>query len=224
MAALALDAEAVTGTAKRVDQLRIEFIVDFPSETTNQNLENVREGIMILVPHMGGDCRTIDYDVLVRREELEERKLLCRQLDVLPSATDTPPGQINLEVGNFDAARRQCGSATAKCADSREQFAERKWLREVVVASSLQAGYPIVHRIARCEHKYRRRNSTIPDDAAKVESRAAWKHDVQKNYVVVARERERPPGPERGPVRYVDAMFTETCRENRNDLRIVFDQ
>jgi hypothetical protein len=90
-----------------VYQLRLEVVVDLPAQPTHQNLENVREGIVIFIPHVRGDCGAIDDNVFVRRQKLQERKLFRGQLDWFPGANGAARGQIHLEIGNRDFARRQ---------------------------------------------------------------------------------------------------------------------
>src|SRR6476660_2378015 len=76
-----LEPEAITRTTKSVDQLGLETIVDLPAEATHENFQNVREWIVVLVPHVRSYRRAANHDPVVRREKLEQRELLCRELD-----------------------------------------------------------------------------------------------------------------------------------------------
>ena len=43
-----------------MNQLDVKAVVDLSSEAANENLEDVRERVVILVPHVGGDRRAVD--------------------------------------------------------------------------------------------------------------------------------------------------------------------
>ena len=106
-----------------MNQLRLEPIIDFPAKTPHQNFENVRERIVVFIPHMRGDGRTIDNDVLVRGEKLEQRKFLCSQVDRLSSPTRASRGDVHLEIGTTTFfGNRECGrrlSARTRASSSR---------------------------------------------------------------------------------------------------------
>ena len=85
-------AKAIPGAAHCLDQLDGEFVVDLPAQAAHQNLEHVGEGIVVFVPHMGGDCSAIHDLPVMQNEELEQRKLLGSQLEVAPRWAGTCSG------------------------------------------------------------------------------------------------------------------------------------
>ena len=54
--------KAVSGASHRLDQLGWVIVVDLPPQAPHQHLEHVREGVVVLIPHMSGNCRAI-YDL-----------------------------------------------------------------------------------------------------------------------------------------------------------------
>src|SRR5258707_1749671 len=65
MLSIASETESVSGAAHGVNQFRLEAVVDLPAKSSDENLEHVGEWIMILVPHVRSDRRSIDDDILV---------------------------------------------------------------------------------------------------------------------------------------------------------------
>src|ERR1700686_3198537 len=80
-------AKTISGAAHRLDQLDREVVVDLSAQPPHQHLEHVREGIVVLVPDVRGDCRPIDHLPVMRHEKLEQRELFRCQLDGLPRAS-----------------------------------------------------------------------------------------------------------------------------------------
>src|SRR6202048_2919287 len=67
----------VSGASHCLNQLRWIFVVDLSPQPPHQHLEHVREGVVVLIPDVGGNCRAIDYLSLVQDKKLEQCKLLC---------------------------------------------------------------------------------------------------------------------------------------------------
>src|SRR3989454_7106110 len=55
-------AEPVPRATQRRDQLRIEAVVDLATQPPHQHLEDVGEGVMIVVPYVGRDGRPVQED------------------------------------------------------------------------------------------------------------------------------------------------------------------
>src|SRR5450755_1632416 len=81
-----LHAQAVTGAAECVNQLRLESVVDLAAQPADQYFEDVRKRIVVVVPYMRGDQGTVDHPVAVFDEAGEQRELLGGQFDLLARA------------------------------------------------------------------------------------------------------------------------------------------
>src|SRR5438105_9721459 len=68
-------AKAIPSAAHCLDQLDRKFVIDLPAQAAHQHLEHVREGIVVLVPHVGGDRRAVNHLAVVQHEELQQREL-----------------------------------------------------------------------------------------------------------------------------------------------------
>src|SRR5258707_15498293 len=105
MRGAASEAEAVSGATHCVNQFRLEAVVDLPAKSADENLEDIGEWIVILVPHMRSDRRSVDDDVLVGGEKLEQREFLRCEIDRLPVARRTFSRQVDLEIRDRDLLR-----------------------------------------------------------------------------------------------------------------------
>src|SRR5260370_12662950 len=79
-------AEAVARPAQRGDQLGLEAIVDFPAQPTHQHLEDIDEGVVVVVPHVRRDGRAIEHLAGVQHEQLEQGERLGAERDRSPIA------------------------------------------------------------------------------------------------------------------------------------------
>src|SRR5439155_5785578 len=179
-------AKAVAGAPQRMDQLRLEGIVDLAAQPPNEHLEHVRERIVIVVPHVRGDRRAVDHLAAMEDEELEQRELFRRQLHRLPAALHAARREIHLQILDRHDARHQRRPPPRECADARDQLAKGEWLRHVVVRADLEPHHAIVDRVPRREHENGRLNPARPQVAAKLEPRAARKHHVEHDDVEAA--------------------------------------
>src|SRR5690242_16989531 len=76
------DSQSIPRPAQRVDQLHVEVVVDLSAKAPHEDFEDVREGIVVLIPHVRRDRGAIDDLVGVADEKLEQRELFRRELDV----------------------------------------------------------------------------------------------------------------------------------------------
>ena len=83
---------------------------------------------------------------------LEQGKLARRQWDGDTSALDVVCGRIEGEVGDAQQRLERHRRSSRKRTQSREQFAHRKWLGQVIVCTRIESADSIVYRIACREH------------------------------------------------------------------------
>src|SRR2546427_5887593 len=99
-------AEAVPRATQRRDQLRIEAVVDLATQPPHQHLEDVGEGVMIVVPYVGRDGRAVQDLSGVAHEQLEQGELFRGEAQRAPAAAHLPSRQIHLQVGDTVLRRR----------------------------------------------------------------------------------------------------------------------
>src|SRR6185503_396395 len=95
---LASVAKTVSGSPQCLNQLDRVLVVDLAPQPAYENLEHVRERIVVLVPDVRGDRGAIDDLAFVQHEELEQRELLGCQLDWLSRASYPVCVEVNFQV------------------------------------------------------------------------------------------------------------------------------
>src|SRR6202165_5985723 len=137
----------VSGASHCLNELRWKFIVDLSPQSSHQNLEHVRERVVVLIPDVSGDCRAIDDLSLVQDKKLEQRKLLCCELYGFAGATHPLRLQIDFQVGNAQRLGEWSAAPSSQRPHAREELTERKGLGEVIVRAYLEAGHPVVDSV-----------------------------------------------------------------------------
>src|SRR3989442_6130663 len=79
-------AEAVARAAQRRDELRLEAIVDLAAQSRHEDLEDVDERIVVVVPHVRRDRGAVEQASLVQHEQLEQGELLRGEGDLAAAA------------------------------------------------------------------------------------------------------------------------------------------
>src|SRR5207245_10288418 len=92
--------EAVPGAALRRDQLGLEAVVDLAAQPPHQHLEDVRERIVVVVPHVRRDRGTVEHLSRVRDEQLEQREFLGAEGHGTATAPHLARRDVDLQVGH----------------------------------------------------------------------------------------------------------------------------
>src|SRR3982751_2757857 len=146
---LASVAKAISGSANRLNQLDGIFVVDLASEPAYQHLEHVGERIVVLIPDVRRDRRAVDHLSRVQHEELEQRELLRRQLDLVSRAAHSLGVQIHLEVGDVKGLGQRRAAPSRPRAHALRELAKRDGLGGVVVGTNVESRHSVIDRIAR---------------------------------------------------------------------------
>src|SRR4051794_32850353 len=125
--------EPIAGTAYRLNQLRLEAIVDLASQSPNEDLEDVRKRVVVVVPHMCRNRRAIHDLAAMEDKEFEEGELFRRQLDRSAGAADAARGQVYFEIGDRRDARHHRRLSSHQGTNAGHELTERKWLGDIIV-------------------------------------------------------------------------------------------
>ena len=156
--------------------------------------------------------------------DIEQRELLRRQLELLLAAPRSPSGGIEPEVADLEHVGRSAGRAGTSARSRASSSENENGLSEVVVGARVEALDPILHRVTRGEHQHRRPDTVLAQRPARreaVDARAASRRARSR--------RTAPPEPSRAPLRRGRdvgrvALLPETSRRRDRHLRLVFDQ
>src|SRR4051812_3037700 len=180
---LASVAKAISGSANRLNQLDWIFVVDFAAEASYQHLENVGERIVVLIPDVRRDRGAIDHLSRVQHEELEQRELLRRQLDLVSGAAHSLSVQIHLEVGDVKGLGQWRATASRQRPHARQEREKGDGLGGVAAPPPAEPRHSVIDRIARGQHQDGRRDPSASELPAEIEAAPARKHHVENDYV-----------------------------------------
>src|SRR5258706_9638588 len=137
-------AQLVAFAAARAYQGFLPGQVDLPAEPLNVDVDDVRERIVVLVPHMLRDVGAAHDGTRVMRQVLEQRVLARGQRDRTVAPLDGTGCRVESEVTHLDDLRnRGTRAATNHGAQSRKQLAKRERLRQIVVGTAIESGDPV---------------------------------------------------------------------------------
>src|ERR1700737_4851793 len=214
----------VSGASHCLNQLRRIFVVDLAPQAPHQHLEHIGEGIVVLIPDVGGNCRAIDHLSLVQDKKLEKGKFLCRELYGFSGAPHPLRLQIDFEVGNAECLWEWGTPPSPQCPHPREKFPEREGLGQVIVRSDFQPRHSIIYGVARSEHEDGRPDLTNPQLTAEIESVSTRKHDIEDEHVEAAGGRFHLPLGVAGHCHYLHTVLGDTGLYNDCTAGVVLHQ
>jgi hypothetical protein len=130
----------------------------------------------------------------VLEEQRQQGELRPRQLDPAAAAPHLARVVVELEVGETARLTVRLG-APEQGAEARLELPQRERLDQVVVGAGVQAGHPVVDRVAGGQHEHRRAVAGGPQAPAHLQPVEARHGDVEHDrvHVVVHEVVERRP-------------------------------
>src|SRR2546423_3730330 len=214
----------VSGACHCLDELGWIVVVDLSPQSPNQHFQHVGEGVVVLIPNVGGDRRAIHYLSLVQDEKLQQREFLGSQLDGLAGTPHPLRIQIDLEVGNAECFRQGSATSSSQRPHPRQQLTEGKGLGEIVIRADLQSRHPVVDCIARSEHEDGGGDLADSQLAAEIEAISAGQHHVEYQHVEAAERRFHFPFGVAGHRHHLNAVLGKAGLYNRRQARVVLDK
>ena len=150
------------------------------------DVDGVRsDGVGLVVPDLGGDHATGQDARGPAKQELDERRLDCRQGDRIPRHGHLASGRIEAQVGALEHRSRRERRAALEGMDTGNQLVEVERLDQVVVGTSVEAGDPVRRGVAGGEHEDRCAVAAVPRLGNDLDPRALRHAPVQHRHVVV---------------------------------------
>src|SRR5581483_2226075 len=175
--------QAVAGTPHGLDRPNAEGPVDLLPEVAHVDVDDVRVSFVGEVPDVVQDLRSREHGSRVPHEVLEERVLLCGEVDRGVAPLDDPGGGIEGKVAHPKDGGTLERSAAHQRAEPRGELAERKGFREVVVGTRVEPPHAVLERVAGGQHEDRGPHPSLAEPAADLESVHVRQHDVQDDRV-----------------------------------------
>src|SRR5271166_2734783 len=134
---------------------------------------------------MLGNFRATNHAVGIARQEFKERIFLgCKRNRTISALGRLRPG-IELQIAHENLCGAQLSGTAQQCTQARQQFAELKWLRQIIIGARVQSLDAIVDGIPRREHQDGHALFAGSDRTASSEAILTWNHHVQDHYIVV---------------------------------------
>src|SRR5216684_4489884 len=132
----------------RVNQLDLAFAVDDAAEAADVDLDQVREGIEIVVPDVLGDLFAAHDPAGIYREIFEQRVLLGGQGQLVAAARDAMRARIEAKVADLDDRILPHSAPTQESAQAGQQLRELERLDEIVIGAGVESFDAVGHRVA----------------------------------------------------------------------------
>ena len=138
----------------------------------------------VIAPHALEDRRAREHLPGVGHEELEQQELGARELDRPLTAPDLVRRGVEDEVREAHRGGVRAVGAAQQRAQARLELLQRERLDEVVVGARVEAGDPVVDRVAGGEHEHRRVVARLAQAHADLEPVELGHRDVEHHRVV----------------------------------------
>src|SRR5256885_7114784 len=114
-----LRAHHVSHAAHRVDQLGLLALVDLLAQPRDDDVDDIRAGIEVIVPGILRDEGARHDTALMPHQILEDGVFFWRQLDRFAITFDLAAAGVEHETVHFEHRRRDCLRPPAQCLDAR---------------------------------------------------------------------------------------------------------
>src|SRR5215813_10414842 len=159
--ALQLLREHVALSPPRVNERGGEALVQLLAQSSDVNIDHVRERIKVLVPDMLGDL-TAGYDhSSSQHKELEKRVLFRRQIDDASAPGYGVTRSVQREVRNLECLWPKLFPPSQQRSNSRKQLFELERLAQVIICPGIKSDHAIVDRVSCGQHQYRAVHSQL---------------------------------------------------------------
>src|SRR5207244_1058452 len=143
----------VAAAPDRLDRVSPKGSVDLFAEIADIHVDDVRDAVVAEIPDVLDDPRPAQDLARPTHEELEQRELLCGELDRDPATCHPPRGRIKSEVPGPQNRRPLSGAAADEGSQTGQELAERERLRQVVVGTRIESCHTIGDRCAGRQHE-----------------------------------------------------------------------
>src|SRR5688500_18864218 len=159
--------------------------IDLPAQARDVYVDDVveRRRARGLFPDVAGQRLPRHHLSLMPEQVLEQLEFADGQLDRFVAAGDLAGEQIDLEIADRESGRVRDPAAAHQRADACHQLRERKRLDEIVVGTAVEAGHPILQRIARGEHEHGRLEAARAQRAQDLEAVPARQRQIEQDRV-----------------------------------------
>src|SRR5215510_1260441 len=199
-------------------------LIYFAPQPLHVDLDQIGEGIEVLLPDVFGDLGAADDLAGAPRQVFKERVFLRGQLDLTPAASDSARPHVDAEIGDLYGLRTQRGTTPQQRPQARQQFMKIERLGQVIIRAHVEPRNAIRRRVARCQYQDRKSQSFRAQLAADFEAVLERQHDVEDDQVVIVDARLINGGLAVRRHIYGITLLAQSLRQHLRRVRLVFDQ
>ena len=159
-------------------------LVQLAPQPADVHVDDVGEGVELVVPRVVEDPVAAEDLVRVQQEEPQQAELLGAQHEQLAAVPGHPRRRVEAERPQRQDGRQRALRPAQKRADARQQFFEGERLDQVVVGAGVQAGHLVRRRVPRRQHEHGQGHALLTQLPAEREPVHAREHDVEDQEVV----------------------------------------
>jgi hypothetical protein len=167
-------------------------VLDFAAEAVHMNVHDIRVWLNSYSPDIFKNHGPCDNAARVPAEILQQNEFLRRKIEHSSTTRRFPPQEIQLEIEHSKTSRGSAGRAVSfdEIAQPRKQLRKCEGLREIVVATLLQAAHPIIDGTPRGKNQHWSRQSKPAEPKNQADSIVVRKAQVNHQNVMVSFDRE----------------------------------
>src|SRR5690242_3858366 len=174
----------VTGTATRVQQRFVRTGIDLATETIDINLDQIREGIELLIPNVLGNFGTAHNAAGIASEKFEESVFLRGHRDWLSRTRDILAAGVNDEIGEDNLLGLQSSCPAQQGPDARQEFLELERLGEVIIRAAVEPADAVLDGVSRGQHENGQALTGVAELLADGQAVGRRNHDVEDGEIV----------------------------------------
>src|SRR5262249_12588213 len=149
--------DAVPNTANCMNERVRLAVIDFATDTSNIDIDDVGCGVEMKIPHVLQQHRPGHHSARIANEILKQLEFARKQVDITGSTAGRPRYEIQLEIADTQHRFLDDGiTPPRKRLNACEQFHERERLCKVVVTTRTQPAYAIVNFTESADNQNRR--------------------------------------------------------------------
>ena len=215
--------QGVSTAPDGVDESAVMASIDFVPEIIDIDVDDVREGVKIKVPHVLGNHRAREHASRVSHHVFQQRVFLRGQVDPLPAARDFMAGGVQDEIVDLQNTRRVAGSSTQQGPCPGDQFFNGKGFGEIVVRAGIQPFHALVHSRASGQNEDRGGHLGVSYGFQDVDAGQAGQHEIEDDQVIVDFRGQVSTLNAVGAYVHRVTFFFQRAANERGDFGFVFD-
>ena len=206
-----------------MNELLAATSVDLVAQVVHVHINDVGEGVEVLIPHVFGDHGPGEDTARVPHQVFEQGIFFQGQVNPLPPSDDFTGRRIKDEVIDLEYAGALGSASPEKGPNPREQLIDGEGFREVVIRSRVEPLDPLVDLRLGGQDQDWSLNAGPANSLEDIEAGQRGQHEVDDDQVVARGERHlktfRPVFAQIDGV----ALFLKCALDEGADFRFVFD-